>query len=84
MPAPARPSAHHERNRDCVYVEPGTPAEGLAAPVAEARSVLHRADDVFSTWKLDSPLSRLRRGEATLDQMPPRSGGCTGGLPGGA
>ena len=58
-----------------VYVEPGTPAEGLAAPVAEARSVLHRADDVFSTWKLDSPLSRLRRGEATLDQMPPEVAG---------
>ncbi len=26
---------------------------------------------VFSTWNLDSPVSRFRRGEATLGQMPP-------------
>ena len=29
------------------------------------------ADDVFSTWKPESPLSRLRRGEITLDEAPP-------------
>jgi thiamine biosynthesis lipoprotein len=33
--------------------------------------VLHRADAVFSTWKKDSPVSRLRRGEITLVDAPP-------------
>ena len=32
---------------------------------------LHQADDVFSTWKWDSPMSRLRRGEITLEAAPP-------------
>jgi thiamine biosynthesis lipoprotein len=36
-----------------------------------ARMVLQRADDVFSTWRLDSPVSRLRRGEITSDEAPP-------------
>ena len=26
---------------------------------------------VFSTWKADSPISRLRRGEITVDEAPP-------------
>jgi len=53
-----------------VYVEAGIPVDRLAAHVGRARSALHRADDVFSTWKVDSPLSRLRRGETTVSQMP--------------
>lgn len=36
-----------------------------------ARAVLHRADEVFSTWQPDSPVSRLRRGEISLAQAPP-------------
>ena len=28
-------------------------------------AILHRADAIFSTWKPDSPVSRLRRGEIT-------------------
>jgi thiamine biosynthesis lipoprotein len=36
---------------------------------AEAR--LRRVDEVFSTWKPQSPLSRLRRGEIGLDAAPP-------------
>ena len=36
----------------------------------EAIDVLHDADDVFSTYKSDSPISRLRRGEITLGECP--------------
>jgi FAD:protein FMN transferase len=35
-----------------------------------ACATLHRADAVFSTWKTDSPMSRLRRGEITAGQAP--------------
>jgi FAD:protein FMN transferase len=36
----------------------------------EAIDVLQAADEVFSTYKSDSPLSRLRRGEISLSQCP--------------
>lgn len=39
--------------------------------LAEARTQLHRADAVFSTWKADSPVSRLRRRELMPDEAPP-------------
>ncbi|MDA8291426.1 MAG: FAD:protein FMN transferase [Actinomycetota bacterium] len=39
--------------------------------LARARAVLHRADAVFSTWKRESPVSRLRRGEVSLEETPP-------------
>lgn len=48
------------------------PAAHRAA--ARARLVLERADAVFSLWKPDSPLSRLRRGEITVAQAPPEVG----------
>jgi thiamine biosynthesis lipoprotein len=38
----------------------------LAAALHEACAELHRIDAVFSTWKPESPISRLRRGEVTL------------------
>lgn len=43
----------------------------LAKGVDATASVLREADEVFSTWKLHSPLSRLRRGELTIDEVPP-------------
>lgn len=43
---------------------------GLATAIAD----LHRADDVFSTWRPGSPLSRFRRGECTLADVPPEVG----------
>lgn len=56
---------------------PGAPAEDAERPdgeiskqLAEAVTVLHRADAVFSTWQPDSPVSRLRRGEITSAQAP--------------
>ena len=54
-----------------VYVDAGMPVDRLAAHVGRARSALHRADDVFSTWNADSPMSRMRRGEVMVDQVPP-------------
>jgi len=39
--------------------------------LSRARAILQQADAVFSTWLADSPMSRLRRGEITLDQAPP-------------
>ena len=49
---------------------PDVPTEKLWLAVAEARAVLHQADAVFSTWKANSPLNQLRRGELRLDQGP--------------
>lgn len=43
----------------------------LVEATAAACRVLHRADEVFSTWKPDSPMSRLRRQEITEGAAPP-------------
>jgi thiamine biosynthesis lipoprotein len=45
--------------------------ELLRASIASAVTILHGADAVFSTWKPESPISRLRRGEIELDEAPP-------------
>jgi thiamine biosynthesis lipoprotein len=42
----------------------------LARSVDASESVLREADEVFSTWKPQSPLSRLRRGELTIGDIP--------------
>jgi thiamine biosynthesis lipoprotein len=42
----------------------------LQRRLARARSVLEYADEVFSTWRTDSPVSRLRRGEITAAAAP--------------
>ncbi|HEV2368520.1 MAG TPA: FAD:protein FMN transferase [Acidimicrobiales bacterium] len=39
--------------------------------LARSAAVLRRADFVFSTWKPESPVSRLRRGEISVEQAPP-------------
>ncbi|MHB8219141.1 MAG: FAD:protein FMN transferase [Acidimicrobiales bacterium] len=44
--------------------------DGIRAAVDAACAVLHQADDVFSTWKADSPMSRVRRGELDLTRAP--------------
>jgi FAD:protein FMN transferase len=43
----------------------------LRGQLSRARAFLHRADQVFSTWRPHSPVSRLRRGEISLAQTPP-------------
>ncbi len=42
-----------------------------AAAAQRAIAVLHHVDQVFSTWQPDSPVSRLRRGEISLEDAPP-------------
>ena len=61
-----------------VYADAGSAADGgagrpgaeVSRQLAEALAILHRADAVFSTWRPDSPVSRLRRGEITSTQAP--------------
>jgi FAD:protein FMN transferase len=54
-----------------IHVRPGrAPVEDVYLALAEARSRLHRADAVFSTWKPLSPVSRIRRGEISVDDAP--------------
>jgi thiamine biosynthesis lipoprotein len=49
---------------------PRVDPEKLWTAVAEARAVLHNADAVFSTWKRNSPVNQLRRGEIGLKGCP--------------
>jgi thiamine biosynthesis lipoprotein len=49
----------------------GSELDLLHGQLTRARAVLHHADEVFSTWQPHSPVSRLRRGEISLDQAPP-------------
>jgi thiamine biosynthesis lipoprotein len=49
----------------------GLAYEATRAALGRACEVLHQADEVFSLYRPDSPLSRLRRGELTLAQCPP-------------
>ena len=46
-----------------------TPAEVEAAIKASA-AILHEADEIFSLYKPESPVSRLARGETSLDKLP--------------
>lgn len=52
-------------------VIPGTlPAEAAAQAIGSACALLHQADATFSTWDPQSPVSRLRRGDAALSDLP--------------
>ena len=56
-----------------VYPEPHATGVQLARvreQISQACAVLHRADEVFSTWRPDSPVSRLRRGDITVAEAP--------------
>ena len=50
--------------------ERGIHAEAAQAVFADAAGLLHHVDEVFSTWKLQSPVSLLRRGELAESQVP--------------
>ena len=57
-----------------VYTRPGTAPPDLAAVRRQLRqgvAILHRADEVFSTWLPGSPVSRIRRGELAAADAPP-------------
>jgi thiamine biosynthesis lipoprotein len=49
----------------------GMPMIGTRAAVSAACEVLHRADDVFSLFRPDTPLALLRRGEIEVGDCPP-------------
>ncbi|HVA52280.1 MAG TPA: FAD:protein FMN transferase [Acidimicrobiales bacterium] len=53
-----------------LYGDPSV-ANELDPALQLAVESLHDADDVFSTWKPESPLSQLRRGEIELATAPP-------------
>jgi thiamine biosynthesis lipoprotein len=53
---------------------PGAGAGDMWLAVAEARSVLHRADAVFSLWKPESPLNQIRQHRLSLEDAPPEVG----------
>ena len=56
-----------------VFTRPGTPDDELGdvrQQLSRAIAVMHRADEVFSTWLPDSAVSRLRRGEITVADAP--------------
>lgn len=54
-----------------IYSEDGEASDQTYLRIARAREILQRADAVFSTWKANSPMSCLRRGEITSEQAPP-------------
>ncbi len=54
------------------HVFPGGCASSDArAALRGACRRLHELDDIFSTWRPDSPMSRLRSGMVAIDQVPP-------------
>lgn len=52
----------------------GLPMVRTRAAVAQACEVLQRADEVFSLFRPDTPLSRLCRGEIEVSDCPPEVG----------
>jgi thiamine biosynthesis lipoprotein len=54
-----------------VYADVDTPTFELSRLVEEAAQSLHQADEVFSTWIPTSPMSRLRRDEIGIGEVPP-------------
>jgi thiamine biosynthesis lipoprotein len=47
------------------------PERDIRQAVDDACRLLHALDDTFSTWRTDSPMSKLRRGEVGLADVPP-------------
>jgi thiamine biosynthesis lipoprotein len=54
-----------------LFCSAGVGSSEAAVPLAKARAILQRADSLFSTWKNNSPMSRLRRGEISVADAPP-------------
>ena len=83
VPAPARPisgSVHFVHHLDVmgtvvaidIYGKPSLSASHACSLIERASTTFREADDVFSTWKADSPMSRLRRGEIVVSMAPPQ------------
>ncbi len=75
-PGPDRPSlvTHAETAMGTVFslaMVPGRlPDPELRSALGAACATLHQADAIFSTWDRESPVSRFRRGEADLGDLP--------------
>lgn len=54
-----------------IYAAADLPGLSLRDGLAAAIAALHSADRIFSTWRPESAISRLRRGELALEQAPP-------------
>jgi thiamine biosynthesis lipoprotein len=53
-----------------IYSDDHVAQHDVYVHIARARAILQHADALFSTWKEHSPISRIRRGEITLDEAP--------------
>jgi FAD:protein FMN transferase len=53
-----------------ILVPGDLPPAGVRSALGAACATLHQADAIFSTWDRQSPVSRFRRGEADLGQLP--------------
>lgn len=53
-----------------LYGDVANESRQLAPYLARAIGSLHEADEIFSTWKSDSPMSRIRRGELDAAAAP--------------
>ncbi|GHF08232.1 MULTISPECIES: FAD:protein FMN transferase [Streptomyces] len=76
MPEPARGLRHVEHAMGTVFSfdirDPATPA--VHAALHGAVAWLHHVDAVFSTYRPDSAVSRLARGETTVERCPAEVG----------
>jgi FAD:protein FMN transferase len=73
-----RPSTIHHREEVMgtvvtidLYRDAGIDPDEALGPLARAVARLHDADRIFSTWKSNSALMRLRRGEISFGEAPP-------------
>ena len=77
MPPGQIHAVHHLENvmGTVVTIDIYTDAEVSAADVTpqlrQARAVLHSVDEMFSTWKEHSLITKLRRGDITIAEAPP-------------
>jgi FAD:protein FMN transferase len=75
-PGPDRPQllTHAETAMGTVFsltmVPGGMAGPELRSALGAACATLHHADAIFSTWDRQSPVSRFRRGEAGLGELP--------------
>jgi thiamine biosynthesis lipoprotein len=53
-----------------IYTDHVVHGDEIALQLGQASAILQHAENVFSTWKENSPISRLRRGEITSEQAP--------------
>ena len=73
-----------EESTKSTTTEPASAPDGrIEEARRRAEAWLRWVDGVFSTWKPESPVSRLRRGEIGLDDAPPEVGGGAGAVPPG-